>query len=104
MTKQKEELKKVKKEFEKKLKEYIRDVSIGQYNDKGVNIGYKKADDIVWSFIEKVYSQAHEEGKREERKRTLNLPRHTFQPVGGLSNVEYVSVSDITNSTGKGKK
>lgn len=47
-----------------KLKPYIKNISIGQYDDNGVNIGSVKADEMIWNFIQQKIKEA-EEGVRE---------------------------------------
>ena len=51
------------------LKRYIKPVSVGQYNDKGVNIGYKQAEDVIEDFLSQAIDRVQlgllEEVKKE---------------------------------------
>jgi len=40
---------------------YIKNIIVGQYNEKGVNIGFKKAEDIILDLIAKVEQRVRQE-------------------------------------------
>lgn len=50
-----------KEEFLEKFKRGIRDVSVGQYNDKYINIGYKPLYEEMWNWIESKLKAKDEE-------------------------------------------
>jgi len=58
-------------EFEKKHSDNIKDISIGQYNDKGVNIGFKSAEEVIKSHI----SHSHK-AVLESVRGMLQTPRY----------------------------
>jgi len=37
--------------FDEKFKEYFKNFSVGQYNNKGINIGFLEASEVVKRFI-----------------------------------------------------
>jgi len=56
------------KELEQRFDElvhYIKNIPVGQYNQNGVNIGYKKADDVIKDFIATALAQAEERVKQQ---------------------------------------
>lgn len=44
---------------------YIRNISVGQYNNNGVNIGFKPSKDVIKDFIRKELAQAKAAGALE---------------------------------------
>jgi len=57
--------------FDKELKSYIRDIEVGQYDNNGVNIGFKNSRDVVKDFISQALTnQATEIGKEMEKEIT----------------------------------
>ena len=58
------------KEFNLTLSSLIKNISVGQYNDKGVNIGFKSGKEVIKQFlsdqIQKAYSKGREEVIKEK--------------------------------------
>lgn len=48
-------------EFEEKFSDYIKVISIGQYNDKGVNIGFLSVHEVIKSFIRQLLANQRKE-------------------------------------------
>lgn len=55
-------------EFDEKLSRYIKNISVGQYDDAGVNIGFEKAKNIIKAFIQDLLDRKEREieGLRKE--------------------------------------
>jgi len=64
-------------EFKRNYTEYIELVSIGQYDNNSVNIGYKSARELMCDWIEEAlttaYNKGVEDGKLDERQFILNV-------------------------------
>lgn len=48
-------------EFQKNFSSYIKTVSIGQYNDAGVNIGFLSAEEVIKHFVSNILTQKDQE-------------------------------------------
>lgn len=55
-----------KKEFDKKFKNYIKTMGVGQYEGI-VNIGFKAADDVIKDFIENLLTLSESRVRGEEK-------------------------------------
>lgn len=58
--------------FEKEFSQYIRIVSVGQYDDKGVNIGFLSANELIKSFISQSLTHALTAQREEMLKQILD--------------------------------
>lgn len=56
-------LKDYEREFEEKYKDYIKDISIGQYDNNGVNVGFLKAKDVIKLHFTSKLTEAFNKGK-----------------------------------------
>ena len=77
------------------LKRYIKPVSVGQYNDKGVNIGYKQAEDVIEDFLSQAIDLAIEEGKREIIKKVDEEIIGKDETWGGYNGEKIVDDKEI---------
>lgn len=81
---------------EQKLKEFDERYSIEWLGHVDVDKNKKDhAPKEMMNFIRSLRSQAHEEGKREAIEEVERLTIYTFNPVGGISNIKYIRLSDI---------
>ncbi len=84
------------------LKRYIKPVSVGQYNDKGVNIGYKQAEDVIEDFLSQAIDRVQLGLLEEVKKEIIKYGnRDTNEYEGGklyvIENVCEDLDSKITN-------
>lgn len=60
------------KHFEK-FSDYIKDISVGQYDENGVNIGFKQSKDVIKDFIHKLIQKTRRVDLEEFRETVLEL-------------------------------
>ena len=61
----KDYLSEVEGEFDKNLSKYVKTISIGQYDDNGVNIGFLYSNEVIKNFISQSITKAVTESLRE---------------------------------------
>lgn len=59
------------KTFDKKFSEYVVSATIGQYNAKGVNIGYIPVKTLVREFVKSCIDKAYKEGWEDSYKEIM---------------------------------
>ena len=65
------------KEFNLTLSSLIKNISVGQYNDKGVNIGFKSGKEVIEQFLSDQIQKAYSNG-REEAVEVIKKHRPVF--------------------------
>lgn len=66
------------------------------YTDGGILINYiGKNETDIDDFLQQELERAEKEGYERAVEEVLRNRKHTFQPVGGMSNIEYIAVHDI---------
>jgi len=85
------------KEFDKKFSKYIKTVSIGQYDNSGVNVGFLAAKDVILKWHTDVTRKLIEAVGEELIEQTLSYEDSGITPEQ-LATFQRFNLKEIINS------
>ena len=60
-------------EFDEKYIDYIKPISVGQYNDNGVNIGFIEANEFIKAFLKQSLEKQDADFEKEKEILIMNI-------------------------------
>jgi len=66
-------IQKILDEFDEKYIDYIKPISVGQYNDNGVNIGFIEANEFIKAFLKQSLEKQDADFEKEKEILIMNI-------------------------------